>query len=185
MSVVPAPMSATATPSSRSVSESTASPEASESTTSSSTRTPAWRTHLVRFWSAVALPWHDVRLDLEPDRAHAERVLDALLAVDHEAARQDVEHLAVGRDRHGAGHLGGAVDVLAADLALRPADGHRAARVLALDVVAADAHEGRLEAHARQALGLLHRRLDRGHGLLDVDDDTLASGRWPARSPCR
>ena len=54
--MVPAPMSATATPSSRSVSVSTASPEANEATTSSSGRTPAWRTHLVRFWSAVALP---------------------------------------------------------------------------------------------------------------------------------
>ena len=44
-------------------------------------------THLVRFWTAVAERGHDVGLDLEPDRAHPERVLDALLAVDDVAAR--------------------------------------------------------------------------------------------------
>ena len=53
-SIVPAPMSATATPSSFSVSFRTASAEASELTTSSSILTPAAATHLVRFWTAVA-----------------------------------------------------------------------------------------------------------------------------------
>src|SRR3954454_6633080 len=53
-SMVPAPMSATATPSSFSVSDRTASAEASESTTSSSILTPAAATHFVRFWTAVA-----------------------------------------------------------------------------------------------------------------------------------
>src|SRR5262245_367709 len=53
-SIVPAPTSATATPSSFSVSLSTASAEASPSTTSSSILTPAADTHLVRFCTAVA-----------------------------------------------------------------------------------------------------------------------------------
>ena len=53
-SMVPAPMSATATPSSFSVSDRTASADASEFTTSSSILTPACATHLVRFWTAVA-----------------------------------------------------------------------------------------------------------------------------------
>ena len=52
-------------------------------------------------------------------RAHAQRILDALLAVDDEAARQDVENLAVRRDVDRAGDLGGALDVLARDLAAR------------------------------------------------------------------
>ena len=56
----------------------------------------------------------DVRLDLEPHRAHAQRILDALLAVDDEAARQDVQHLAIGWDLDGPGDLGRALDVLAA-----------------------------------------------------------------------
>ena len=94
-SIVPAPMSATATPSSFSVSVSTASDEARPSATSSSILTPASWTHLVRFWTAVADAGDDVRLDLEPERAHPERVLDALLAVDGEAAPLDVEHVPV------------------------------------------------------------------------------------------
>src|SRR4051794_2043275 len=53
-SIVPAPRSATATPSSFSVSDRTASAEASESTTSSSIFTPAAATHFVRFCTAVA-----------------------------------------------------------------------------------------------------------------------------------
>src|SRR6266545_2697091 len=53
-SIVPAPMSATATPRSRSVSEATVSDEARALATSSSILTPAATTHLVRFWTAVA-----------------------------------------------------------------------------------------------------------------------------------
>ena len=82
-------------------------------------------------------------LDLEPQRAHAERVLDALLAVDREAAALDVEDVAVGRDRHRAGDLDRPVDVLAGDLAMVGGDRDLAARVEALDVLAADADEGR------------------------------------------
>src|SRR4051794_13933113 len=53
-SIVPAPMSATATPSSFSVSDSTLSDDASADATSSSIFTPAAFTHLLRFWTAVA-----------------------------------------------------------------------------------------------------------------------------------
>ena len=73
---------------------------------------------------------HDVGLDLEPDGAHADGILDALLAVDHEATRQDVQHLAVGGDVDGARDVRGPGHVLAGDLLARTADGDRAARVL-------------------------------------------------------
>src|SRR6476646_12284791 len=55
-SIVPAPMSATATPSSFSVSDRTASPDARADATSSSILTPAALTHFERFWTAVAEP---------------------------------------------------------------------------------------------------------------------------------
>ena len=172
-SIVPAPMSATATPSSFSVSLRTASAEASELTTSSSILTPAAATHLDRFWTAVAERRDDVGLDLEPQRAHPERVLDALLAVDREAAPLDVEHLAVRRDRDRAGDLDRAADVLAADLAMVAGDRDLARRVEALDVLAADADEGAVDLPARQPLGLLDGVGDRADGLVDVDDDAL------------
>ncbi len=53
-SIVPAPMSATATPRSFSVSDRTLSEEASAEATSSSIFTPAALTHFDRFWTAVA-----------------------------------------------------------------------------------------------------------------------------------
>ena len=124
----------------------------------------------------------DVGLDLEPQRAHPERVLDALLAVDAEAAPLDVEDLAVGRDRHRAGDLDRPVDVLAGDLAVVAGDRHLARRVEALDVLAADADEGAVDLPARQALGALDRVRDRADGLVDVDDDALLEARTPGRS---
>ena len=115
----------------------------------------------------------DVRLDLQAQRAHPERVLDALLAIDREAAPLDVEHLPVGRDRDRAGDLDGTVDVLAADLAVMA--GHRdlAGRVEALDVLAADPDERAIDLPAGQPLGVLDRVGDRADRLVDVDDDAL------------
>ena len=154
-SIVPAPMSATATPSSRSVSEATASAEASEAATSSSILTPAAIDALRQVLDRGRRGGDDVDVDLEADRAHPERVLDALLAVDDEVARQDVEDLAVRRDLDRPGHLGRPVDVLAGDLAVVAAHRDRAGRVLALDVLAADRHEGPVDLPAGQPLGLL------------------------------
>ena len=125
----------------------------------------------------------DVRLDLEPQRAHPERVLDALLAVDREAAPLDVQDVAVGRDRDRPGDLDGAVDVLAGDLAVMGGDRDLAARVEALDVLAADADEGPVDLPARQPLGALDGVRDRADGLVDVDDDALLETRRRAR--CR
>ena len=115
----------------------------------------------------------DVGLDLEPQGAHPERILDALLAVDREAASLDVEDVPVGRDGDRPGDLDRAVDVLARDLAVVRRDRDLAARVEALDVLAADADEGAVDLPAGQALGALDRVRDRADGLVDVDDDAL------------
>ena len=66
---------------------------------------------------------HDVRLHLEPDRAHADRVPDALLAVDDVAAGNDVEDLAGVRDRDRARGLDRAEGVLPSDVAVVTRDG--------------------------------------------------------------
>ena len=192
-SIVPAPMSATATPSSFSVSDRTASAEASDVATSSSIFTPAAIDALRQVLDRGRRAGDDVGLDLEPERAHPERVLDALLAVDDEAAPHDVEDLAVRRDRDGPGDLDRAVDVLAADLAVWPLTATWPVRVLALDVLAADADERPVDLPAGQPLGPLDGVGDRVDGLVDVDDDALLQpGRrrrcpWPmiVRRPSR
>ena len=172
-SIVPAPMSATATPSSFSVSDRTASAEAEarrdQLVDLDAGRVDAFREVLDRGRGAR----DDVDLDLEPERAHPERVLDALLAVDLEAAPLDVEDLLVRRDRDRPGDLDRPVDVLAADLLARAADRDLARRVQALDVLAADGDERPVDLPAGQALGPLDRFRDRSDGLVDVDDDAL------------
>jgi hypothetical protein len=114
-----------------------------------------------------------VRLDLQPQGAHPERVLDPFLPVDREPTTLDVEDLAVGRDRHRAGDLDRPVDVLAGDLAMVPRHRDLARRVEALDVLAADADEGPVDLPAGQPLGALDGVGDRPHGLIDVDHDAL------------
>src|SRR5688500_17316708 len=119
----------------------------------------------------------DVRLDLEPDRAHAEWVLDAILAVDDEAARSSVQHLAVRRDAHGPRHFGRPLDVLAADLAPRATDRDRATGILRVHVVAAHSHDCRLDPVAGHPLRRLARATNRADRLFDVDDDALLDAR--------
>ena len=182
-SIVPAPMSATATPSSFSVSDRTASAEASDVDHELVDLDAGRGDALGQVLDRGRGGRDDVGLDLEAQRAHPERVLDALLAVDREAAPLDVEDLAVGRDRHRAGDLDGAVDVLAGDLAMVGGDRDLAARVEALDVLAADADEGAVDLPARQPLGALDGVGDRADGLVDVDDDALLEARRRAR--CR
>ena len=118
-----------------------------------------------------------MRLDLEPQGAHPERVLDAFLPIDGEPTPLDVQDLAIRWDRDRARDLDGAVDVLATDLAMVPGDGDLARRVQALDVLAADAHEGAVDLPAGEALRLLDRVRDRPDGLVDVDDDALLEAR--------
>ena len=144
--------------------------------------TPASWTHLVRFWTAVADAETMCASTSSRSALMPERVLDALLAVDGEPAPLDVEHVAVRRDRHGAGDLDRAVDVLAGDLAVVRGDGDLAGGVQALDVLPADADEGAVDLPAREPLGALDGVGDRADGLVDVDDDALLEARWRARS---
>ena len=172
-SIVPAPKSATATPSSRSVSVSTAYAEAMR-LPRRARRCGCRRAARTSRGSGPPLPsrgrW---RLDLQPHRAHAQRILDTLLAVDDEAAWQDVEHLAVRRDGDRARDLCRAIDVLPGHLTACAADGHRATRVLRLDVCAANRDDGRLDPIARQSLGGLTGEPDGVDRLVDVDHHGL------------
>src|SRR5262249_24814344 len=79
----------------------------------------------------------DVDLGLEADAGHAERLADAVLLVDDVLLRQDVDDLAVHRDRDRLGALDDAREIAVADLLVLHRDG--AVRVQALDVAAGDA----------------------------------------------
>ena len=114
-------------------------------------------------------PGDDVHVGLQPDAAHADGVGHAVLAVHDELLRQHVEDLAVGGHRDVLGVLQQAEHVVAVNLATRDRD--HAAALEALDVVARDADDDRLDLDARGVLGLGDGLLHGLDGLVDVDDD--------------
>src|SRR5262249_29447824 len=116
----------------------------------------------------------DVHLGFEPHAAHADRVLDAVLVVDDEFLRDDVDDLAIGGDGDRLRGLDHALHVGGRDLVVLARHRHDAAAVQAADVVAGDAGVHALGLHAGHALGLLDRARDARHGLLEVDDGTAA-----------
>ena len=115
----------------------------------------------------------DVGLHLEPDRGHADRIADALLAVDHVSPGDHVQDLACIGHRHRSGGVDGPQGVLAGDVPAVAGHGDHAARVLRADVVPRDADEGRSHLEPREPLRSLDRGRDGLDRAVDVDDDTL------------
>ena len=174
MSVVPPPMSTSATPSSFSSSVSTDSLAASCSTTVSAT-VDAGAVHARDDVLRRALAaGDDVDVDLEPRAGHADRRADAVLLVDDEVLRQHVQDLAAGRQRHRLGGVDRAAHVLARDLAVLAGDRDHAAAVESLDVRARQREVDRVDLDAGHQLGFLDRLLDRVDRRLEVDDDAAA-----------
>ena len=116
----------------------------------------------------------DVDVDLEARAGHADRRADAVLLVDHEVLRQDVDDLAAGRQRHRLGGVEGAAHVLAHDLAVLAGDGDDAAAVDAVHVRARQPEVHGVDLDAGGELGLLERFLDRLDRGLEIDDDAAA-----------
>src|ERR1700736_182149 len=115
-------------------------------------------------------PGDDVGFDFEPGAGHADRIPDPFLTVDDVAAWDDVDDLAIVGDGDRARGVDHPADVVLPDLAVRT--GHRddPTAVLAEDVGAGHADEGRLELVATHPLRGIDRVADAPHGLLHVDD---------------
>ena len=111
MSVVPPPTSTRQTPSSLSSSVSTAKLEASCSSTTSSTISPQRCTHLMMFCAALSAPVTMCTLASSRTPRHADRIANALLAVDDEFLRQHMQDALVGRNRHRLGGLDHLLDI--------------------------------------------------------------------------
>ena len=112
----------------------------------------------------------DVHVGLQPLGGHAERIVDAVLPIDHELPGDDVQQLELGRDVDRLGGLDDPVDVLAGDLLVLAHHRDHAARVDRADVIAGDADVHRLDLQPGHHLGLVHRFLHRVDGLVEVDD---------------
>src|SRR5207249_582585 len=119
---------------------------------------------------------HDVDARLEAHAGHADRLADAVLVVDDELLRQDVEDLLVGGEGDGTRGVHDPLDVPRRHLAVAHRD--HAMAVEPLDVAPGRACDHAADLAGGHQLGLLDRPADRLHRLLDVDDDALAE---PAR----
>src|SRR5688572_4479254 len=112
-----------------------------------------------------------MHVDLEPGAGHPHRRADAVLFVDNEVLRQDVQNLAAGGQRHRLGRVNRPAHVVAGDLAVLA--GHRddAAAVESLDVRPRERQMHGVDLDPRHQLRLLNRLLDRIYSRLEVDDD--------------
>ncbi|KAG1201494.1 hypothetical protein G6F35_012282 [Rhizopus arrhizus] len=110
---------------------------------------------------------HQVGVHFQAYAGHADRVADAFLRiVQHVLARNRMQDLLVGRDRHRLGRVQHAIQVAPGHFTV--ADRHDARRILALHVVAGDRGVHRADLAAGHQLGFFHRALDRLHGRFDI-----------------
>ena len=115
-----------------------------------------------------------MRIDFEAAARHADRVVDALLAVHGEVPRQRVNDLPVAGQIDDLAGVDDAADVAVGDLAVFARDGHDGAVIGAANVVAGNADEDVGDVDAGHALGFLGRALDRFDRLLEIDHDAFA-----------
>ena len=168
-SVVPAPMSTSTTPSSRSSLVSTAALDASDAEDQVVDLQAAALHALADVGRRRLRAHHQVRVHFQAHAGHADRIADAFLRiVQHVFARDRVQDLLVGGNGDGLGRFEHAVEVAVGHFAV--ADRHDAGRVAALHVVAGDRGVDRTDLAAGHQLGFLDRALDRLHGGFDVHD---------------
>ena len=115
-----------------------------------------------------------MRLHLEPAAGHTDRILDALLAVDHVAAGNDMDDLPVVGNGYGPGRIDHTGDVVLADLPVGAGHRDHAPAVLAEHVGARQPDEGSLDLVSAHPLGGVDRVRDAAHGLLHVDHHAAA-----------
>ncbi len=105
MSVVPPPTSINTTPNSRSSSVSTASATANGANTISATLRPLRLQHLMTFCTEATAPVTMCTFASRRTPDMPKGIPDAVLIIDDVILRQNVEHLAIHRDRHRLGGI--------------------------------------------------------------------------------
>ena len=158
ISVVPPPISISATPSSRSSGNSAASADASGSKTISERRHARALAALGEILSVALRRGDDMNSRLEPHARHSDWIAHALLLIDRELLRQNMQHLAIERDRDRARRVDHAIDIARADFAAAHRDDSVA--VEPADMRPGDADDDRADAHAGGFLRFLDRRCE-------------------------
>ncbi len=116
----------------------------------------------------------DVEIDFEAIADHADGVVDAGLLVEDELLREEMDDLAVGRQRDGAGAIDGGADFFAGDLAHARAEADAATAVQAADVGSADGDDAALDGGFGDVFGEGGGLVDGFDGGADFGDDSFA-----------
>src|SRR5579875_1626225 len=118
-----------------------------------------------------------MRLHLQAEARHAYRVFNALLSIDHVAARNHVDYLAVGRNSNCPRYLNRPADIVLDDIAMNGRDGDKALAIVGLNMAASDANVGRCNCFSRKAFSTIQRRCNGSDSFFDVH-------HHPRRNPC-
>src|SRR5437867_2447681 len=101
---------------------------------------------------------------------HPDRIADALLIIDDEFLRKDVNDLAVGRKRNGPRRLDDATHVFTVDLARACGNRGHATAVEASDVWSGETDVHHLDFAARHRFGFTNALFNRFGGCFNTDD---------------
>src|SRR5467141_198348 len=126
----------------------------------------------------------DMHVRLQPHAGHSDRIAHPVLAVDDEFLGNHVNDSPVGRQCNTLRVLDQPVHIRLGNFILHSADCDDAAALKALDVIARDADDHRLNLDPRPGFRLRNRALNRPHGLVDVRHDAASQsvGRAPAHA---
>src|SRR5947207_1052830 len=105
---------------------------------------------------------------------HPDGVANAVLGVDNEFVRKDMQNFAVLGERNVAGGIDRAAHVFPFDVARARAKGNAAAAVCAAHVVAGHADKGFFHRHIGHAFGFFHGAADRTYRRVEIDDEAFA-----------
>src|SRR5207244_377949 len=101
---------------------------------------------------------------------HAERIVNSVLPVDDELARNDVQQLELCRNVDRLGGFDDAIDILARNLFVFADDRNDAARVDRSNVIAGHADIDRFDLQPGHHFGLIDRFFHRIDRLIEIDD---------------
>ena len=101
---------------------------------------------------------------------HADGIANAILRIDPEFMREDVEYFAVFGESDVASGIDGAANVVALDVSGAIAEGDATAAVDAADMAAGHADDGGFNGDVGHAFGFFDGPADGAHGGIEIDD---------------
>jgi len=115
-----------------------------------------------------------MHVDFKPLPNHAERIANAVLRVDHEFMRQNVQNFAIFGKGDVARGIYGTANVVALDVAAAMPKGDAAAAVHSANMTSCDADDCGLDGNVGDAFRFFNGATNGANGGVQIDDEALA-----------